>query len=193
MWSRRKEEEYTPRQSDNSPSPASVSSKEGIPMSTSMPSRNVEPEPFRPSAAAASIGKSVSIKGQIMSREDLYLDGQFEGTVELQEHRLTIGPNGSVQANVKAREVVVVGTIHGNVEASDKVEIRKEAKLVGDIRTARVAIEDGAYFKGSIEIIKQDIGKQAPPMPPAAPQPVPVRQQAAAVSSNSATITEAKR
>ena len=93
MWSRRKEEEYTPRQSDNSPSPASVSSKEGIPMSTSMPSRNVEPEPFRPSAAAASIGKSVSIKGQIMSREDLYLDGQFEGTVELQEHRLTIGPH----------------------------------------------------------------------------------------------------
>lgn len=118
-----------------------------------------DPEPVR-NTATASIGKSVLIKGTIMSREDLYLDGEFEGGVELQEHRLTIGPNGRVQANVKAREIVIIGTIHGNVEASEKIEVRKEAKLVGDIRTARIVIEDGAYFKGSIDIIKQEPAKQ---------------------------------
>ncbi len=153
-------------------------------MST-MPSRP-EPESYRPSAAA-SIGKSVMIKGQILSREDLYLDGELEGTVELQEHRLTIGPNGRVQANIKAREIVVIGTIHGNVEATEKLEIRKEAKLIGDIRTARIVIEDGAYFKGSIDIIKQDVGKQEKS------QPRPQANAAAAASSTSTPVAEVKR
>jgi cytoskeletal protein CcmA (bactofilin family) len=134
-----------------------------------------DPEP--PRGAAASIGKSVVVKGQIMSREDLYLDGELEGTVELQEHRLTIGPNGRVSANVKAKEVVIIGMIQGNVEASDKIEIRKEAKLVGDIRTTRIVIEDGAYFKGSIDIVKQEVSKPAP-----APAPKPQPQQAPAAS-----------
>ena len=102
----------------------------------------------------AVIGKSVMIKGQIFSREDLTIDGEIDGSVELQEHRLTVGPNGKLQAGVKAREVVVLGTIHGNVEASDKIDIRKDARLVGDIKTARIVIEDGAYFKGSIEILR---------------------------------------
>ena len=85
----------------------------------------------------AFIGKSVIIKGNIFSREDLFVDGELDGTVEMQEHRLTIGTHGKIQASsVKAREIVVLGTVHGNVEASDKIEIRKEAKLVGDIRTA---------------------------------------------------------
>lgn len=153
---------------------------------SSMPSRSVEQD-YRPSSTA-SIGKSVMIKGQIISREDLYLDGELEGTVELHEHRLTVGPNGRVQANVKAREIVVIGTIHGNVEASDKLEIRKEAKLVGDIRTARIVIEDGGYFKGSIDIIKSDVGKPAPAAP---------RAQAAAASAAPAAapipVSEAKR
>ncbi len=185
MWSRRKEEEYTPKQSYTPPSQADLT-KEGIPMST-MPTRSPEPESYRPSTSA-SIGKSVMIKGQIISREDLYLDGELEGTVELQEHRLTIGPNGRVQANVKAREIVVIGTMHGNVEASDKVEIRKEARLVGDIRTARIFIEDGAYFKGSIDIIKQDVGKPQP-----AP-PAPRQQAAAAAAGTTANqVTEVKR
>lgn len=162
---------------------------------SSMPSRSAEPEPYRASANAASIGKSVVVKGNIISREDLYFDGELEGTVELQEHRLTIGPNGRVQANVKAREIVIIGTIHGNVEASEKIEIRKEAKLVGDIRTARIVIEDGAFFKGSIDIIKQEISK---PQPTPAPQPVQPRQQvmaATASGSSNATsgISEVKR
>ena len=100
------------------------------------------------------IGKSVMIKGQIFSREDLTIDGEIDGSVELQEHRLTVGPHGKLQAGVKAREIIVLGAIHGNVEASDKIDIRKDAKLVGDIKTARIVIEDGAYFKGSIDIVK---------------------------------------
>ena len=118
------------------------------------------------------MGKSVMLKGQIVSREDLTIDGEVEGTVELQEHRLTIGPNGKVTASVKARELVVLGTIHGNVETTDKIDIRKDAKLVGDIRTARVVIEDGAYFKGNIDIVRTER--------PAAPAPKP---QAVAASS----------
>ena len=99
------------------------------------------------------------IKGQIFSREDLTIDGEIDGSVELHEHRLTVGPNGKLQAGVKAREVVVLGTIHGNVEASDKIDIRKDARLVGDIKTARIVIEDGAYFKGSIDIARPETGK----------------------------------
>ena len=113
-------------------------------------------EPTTVSSNAASIGKAVMVKGQIFSREDLYVDGEVEGTVEALEHKLTIGPNGTVRATVKAREVVALGTIQGNVEAADKIEIRKDAKLTGDIRTARIIIEDGAYFKGSIDIVRPD-------------------------------------
>jgi len=114
----------------------------------------------------ATIGKAVKINGQIFSKEDLYIDGDVEGTVELHEHRLTIGPNGRVQAAVRAREVVVLGAIQGNVEASDRIDIRKEAKLVGDIKTARIVIEDGAYFKGSIDIVRQE--PQKAPVPSSA-------------------------
>jgi cytoskeletal protein CcmA (bactofilin family) len=106
--------------------------------------------------------------GQIFSKEDLYVDGELEGTVEALEHKLTIGPNGNLKAGVKAREVVALGSIQGNVEAADKIEIRKDARLVGDIRTARIIIEDGAYFKGSIDIVKPE-----PPKAPARPQPAP--------------------
>ena len=117
---------------------------------------------------SASIGKAVKIVGQIFSKEDLYVDGELEGTVEALEHKLPIGPNGNLKAGVKAREVVALGSIQGNVEAADKIEIRKDARLVGDIRTARIIIEDGAYFKGSIDIVKPE-----PPKAPARPQPAP--------------------
>jgi cytoskeletal protein CcmA (bactofilin family) len=94
---------------------------------------------------------------------------------------LTVGPNGKLQAGVKAREVVVLGTIHGNVEASDKIDIRKDAKLVGDIKTARIVIEDGAYFKGSIDIARPEISK------PAAPPAQPKAASAAAPSAHAAS------
>jgi cytoskeletal protein CcmA (bactofilin family) len=135
-----------------------------------MPPARFEPENR---GGAATIGKAVKIIGNIFSREDLYVDGELEGTVEAMEHKLTIGPNGNVKSTVKAREVVVLGSIHGNVEATDKIEIRKDAKLAGDIRTARIIIEDGAYFKGSIDIVK--------PEPKSAPKPQ--QQPAAAVAA----------
>jgi cytoskeletal protein CcmA (bactofilin family) len=174
MWNRRKEEEntYQNNKPASAPPTSSELAKEGIPMST-LPGRTSsvsEPhhEPHR--GGNAVLGKSVNVKGQIFSREDLTIDGEVEGTVELQEHRLTVGPNGKVVASVKAREVVVLGTIHGNVETSDKIDIRRDAKLVGDIRTARIVIEDGAYFKGTVDIIRAD----AKPEPKQAPKPQPV-------------------
>jgi cytoskeletal protein CcmA (bactofilin family) len=135
---------------------------------------------------SATIGKAVKIVGQIFSREDLFVDGDVEGTIELMEHKLTVGPNGKVHAGVKAREVVALGAIQGNVEASDRIEIRKDAKLVGDIKTARIVIEDGAYFKGSIDIVKLE-QKAAPaqprPQPVASPAPVPIPVPASAVEA----------
>ena len=129
------------------------------------------PEPD--ARGSASIGKAVKINGQIFSKEDLYVDGDIEGTIELVEHKLTIGPSGRVQAGIKAREVVVLGAIQGNVEAVDKIDIRKDAKLVGDIKTARIIIEDGAYFKGSIDIVKhQEAKKAAAPAAASAGTPV---------------------
>src|SRR5204863_7512917 len=116
------------------------------------------------------------VNGQIVSQEDLYVDGDVEGTVELTQHKLTIGPNGKVHAAVKAREVVVLGSIQGNVEASDKIEIRKDAKLVGDIKTARIIIEGGAYFKGSIDIVEPE----AKAAPGSAPRPPPAARAASA-------------
>ena len=150
---------------------------------SSMPMGKIEPESR---GGSATIGKAVKIVGQIYSKEELFVDGDLEGTLEALEHRLTIGPNGTVHAAVKAREVVVLGSIQGNVEAADKIEIRKDAKLVGDIRTARIVIEDGAYFKGSIDIVKGDALKNAPKPQvaqpaPAAASPAPA---AAGVSGN---------
>ncbi len=172
MWNKRKEEEYPPKAPATPPAPASQI-KENAPMSTN-PAPSHHPTDSR---GPAVIGKSVMIKGQIFSREDLTIDGEIDGSVELHEHRLTVGPNGKLQAGVKAREVVVLGTIHGNVEASDKIDIRKDAKLVGDIKTARIVIEDGAYFKGSIDIAR----------PEATRTPAPAQPKAQSTSSNAST------
>jgi cytoskeletal protein CcmA (bactofilin family) len=104
-------------------------------------------------SAPAAIGSSMVIIGEIYSREELLVDGEVDGKLELQ-HRLTVGPNGKVRATIKAREVVVFGNVQGDVEVSDKITIKKDGSLVGDIRTAGIIIDDGAYFKGSIDIVK---------------------------------------
>lgn len=104
----------------------------------------------------AHIGKSVVIKGELSGSEDLYLDGEVEGSVELRDHNLTVGPNGHVKANINAKEVVIQGKVDGNVSATERVELRKSAVLVGDIVTRRIVIEDGAYFKGGIDIGKSE-------------------------------------
>jgi cytoskeletal protein CcmA (bactofilin family) len=137
-----------------------------MPLATPAPPPKAQ-EPELP-RGVASIGKSVVIKGQIFSREDLYLDGEIEGTVEVPENRLTVGPHGKLQATIRAREVVVLGAVQGNVEASERIDIRKDSKLVGDIKTGRIIIEDGAYFKGSIDIVKAEAAKPAVAVRPAA-------------------------
>ena len=103
----------------------------------------------------ARIGKAVTIKGEVFSNEDLYVDGALEGRIELPAHTLTVGPHGTIKTGViQAGTVVILGTVQGDVNAHDRVEIRKDAKLTGNIKTARIIIEDGAYFKGGVDIAK---------------------------------------
>jgi cytoskeletal protein CcmA (bactofilin family) len=97
----------------------------------------------------------MTIKGEIRAREELLVDGEVEGTLELQSS-LTVGPNGKVRANIKAREVVVYGSVRGNVEVAEKIAIREQGSLVGDIKAAGISIDDGAYFKGSIDIVRPE-------------------------------------
>ena len=167
MWSKRTQDEpaQTPQRPSTPPSSTPVESQRreisNIPSSTGR-SFESDSAPVRNGGSAA-LGKNVTVKGQIFAREDLTIDGEVEGTIECHDHRLTIGPNARVQASLKAREVVIHGSIQGNVESTDKIDIKKEAKLVGDIKTSRIVIEDGAYFKGSIDISK---GAQAKPAAP---------------------------
>jgi cytoskeletal protein CcmA (bactofilin family) len=177
MWNKRKEDEYIPKSA--APPTSAELAREGIPMST-LPGRLTEPEAPR---GVANIGKSVVLKGQVFSREDLYVDGEVDGTVELLEHRLTVGPHAKVSAAVKAREVVIMGSVRGNIEATDKIDIRKDAKLVGDIRTARIVIEDGAYFKGSIDIQRPEVSRA-----PAVAKPQPTAAAAGAGQSSPAIV-----
>jgi cytoskeletal protein CcmA (bactofilin family) len=153
----------------------------------------VSSTPFRtPESDArntATIGKAVKIVGQIFTKEDLYVDGDVEGTIESADNKVTIGPNGRVQAGIRAREVIILGQVQGNVETSDKVDIRKDAKLVGDITTSRISIEDGALFKGSIDIKKAEPKPAAAAAAPAgvssAPRPA---EPVTAAASNSGVV-----
>ncbi len=103
----------------------------------------------------ALIGKSVVIKGELSGSEDLYLDGQVEGSIELRDHSLTVGPNGVVKANVSAKGVIVQGKLDGSIIASDKVELRQSAVVTGDLATQRISIEEGAFLKGKVDVQKE--------------------------------------
>ena len=112
---------------------------------------------YRPPAAPASgtparLGSSLHVKGEISGNEDLHVDGSVEGLVSLEDRKFTVGPSAKVTADVVAREIVVYGNVKGNLRARDRIEIKKDGSVVGDLTTARIMIEDGAYFKGSIEI-----------------------------------------
>jgi cytoskeletal protein CcmA (bactofilin family) len=110
----------------------------------------------------AHIGKSVVIKGELSGSEDLYVDGTVEGTIQLQGNNLVIGPNGHVHADVNAKGVAVQGKLEGNIRASERVELQKSAVIVGDIVTQRIAIEEGAYFKGKVDIQREATAPGAP-------------------------------
>jgi len=108
----------------------------------------------------AHIGKSVMIKGELTGSEDMYVDGNVEGTVELRNNSLTVGPNGRIKANITAKTVVIQGRVEGSVTTSDRVELKKSAVVNGDITTTRIAIEEGAAFQGKVEI-QREAGKSA--------------------------------
>lgn len=136
----------------------------------SAPAVNTTSRPSAPVARGLStLGASLEIKGKISGEEDLQIDGKVEGSVALNGQRLTVGRSGKLNSEVWAREVVVYGALTGNVHASDRVEIKKDGSVTGDIMTARISVEDGAYFKGRIEIER---GKQHPKSNAEAPEPV---------------------
>lgn len=135
------------------------------------PASNPTPEPVRPTPPSsalesanraattgeqATIGKGLFIKGEITGSESLFIDGKVEGSILLNGNRVTVGRNGQVAASITAREVVVLGKVRGNVTASDRVDIRAEGALTGDVSAARISIEDGAFFKGGIDIRKAE-------------------------------------
>jgi cytoskeletal protein CcmA (bactofilin family) len=101
------------------------------------------------------IGTSIVIKGELSCGEDLYIDGQVEGTIDPKGNRLTIGPHGRVKANVIACAVVVEGKLEGNIQASDRVDLKQSAVVTGDIATQRISIDEGAYFKGGVNIQRE--------------------------------------
>jgi cytoskeletal protein CcmA (bactofilin family) len=117
------------------------------------------PAPVAPVESATrgtAIGPAISIIGEIYSEEDLFIDGQVKGSLELKDSRLTVGPNGKAQSNVKARDVIILGSVQGDVEASRKITIRRQGSLVGNIKSAGIVIDDEAYFKGSIDIVRKN-------------------------------------
>ncbi len=133
----------------------------------------VEPvQPVQQEKAIVNIGKSVIIKGELSGSEDLTIEGQVEGKIELRQNVLTIGPNAKIKAQVLARAVVVEGTVQGNIAASEKIEIRDKGSVEGDLSSPRVAIADGAHFRGSIDM-QQAKGSEKHDGKPAAAAPVP--------------------
>lgn len=129
----------------------------------------------RSETGMVNIGKSVVIKGELQGSEDLTIEGQIEGTIELKENVLTIGPNGTIKAQVFAKTIIILGTVHGNVTASEKVDIRDGASVDGDVVSPRVAIAEGAQFHGSVDMqqrgTKRGPHTHAPSAAPRPPQP----------------------
>ena len=103
----------------------------------------------------ANIGKSVMIKGEVSGSEDLYLDGEIEGSIDLHDHSLTVGPNGKVKANITAKSIVIQGKVDGTLNASDRLDLKRSAVVTGDVSTQRIAIEEGAFLKGKVDIQKE--------------------------------------
>jgi cytoskeletal protein CcmA (bactofilin family) len=133
-----------PKNQNSNPQPASNSN------SSSLATQ------LRTTAEQATIGRSLVIKGELSGSEPLYIDGRVEGTINLTDNRVTIGRNGSVAANINAKEVVVMGKLQGNVNVTDRVDIRAEGALTGDVIAHRLSIEDGAFFKGSVDLKKSE-------------------------------------
>jgi len=157
VWNKSKDETPARRpQTEAGPNiPAAAPPPPYIAQRPSPPPPAPAPPPPPVARQAAIIGSSMTIKGEISTREELLVDGEVEGSLE-SHSLLTVGPNGKVRANIRAREVVIFGSVNGNVEVVEKIAIRGQGSLVGDIKAAGISIDDGAYFKGSIDIVRPE-------------------------------------
>ncbi len=158
MWGNKKPDTPQPAQpeiknlpTNNPPPKPSAATWEGT---TAMSTDAMRPLGATADRASARLGPSLHVKGEISGNEDLLIEGSVEGLVQLDERKLTVGATAKLTADIIAREVVVYGTVKGNLRAKDRIEIKKDGSVNGDLTTARIMIEDGAYFKGSIEIDK---------------------------------------
>ena len=151
MWDKKKTDTAAPNQQAR-PEPQATAT-----YVAPQPMQQVKP----PESRGTAIGKAVTIIGDIISQEDLFIDGDVKGNVDVQNSRCTVGPNGKAKSNVRAREVIIQGQVQGDVEATQKITIRKEGSLVGNIKTTGIIIEDDAYFKGSIDIVRKEAEKIA--------------------------------
>jgi cytoskeletal protein CcmA (bactofilin family) len=172
VWNKRGDEPSAPQAQPQSQQPPQAQ-----PNRSYTPPATPRPEPAPPTSSngkqTAAIGASMFIKGDIRTREELFVDGEVEGALE-SHSLLTVGPNGKVKANIKAREVIVFGTVRGNVDVTEKIAIRDKGSLIGDIKTAGISIDDGAYFKGSIDIVRPEPKVTTKPVKSDAPVPTPV-------------------
>lgn len=164
MWKR--DDAVRPASGQPTPAPAAAPPPPAAP---------VHAGPARQEGTNVNIGKSVVIKGELNGSEDLTIEGQVEGTIQLRDHVLTIGSNGKIKAQVFAKAVIVLGEVQGNVTASEKVDIRDNGSVDGDIVSPRVAIAEGAHFRGTVDMQRSkapagaSAAKPAAAAPPAAP------------------------
>lgn len=158
MWDRKKEQPATRpgSQSAQNGHSATAVMNPPAPAATAAAPAYRAPEPLTPASKSTAIGAGVKIVGDVYSEEDLFVDGEVHGSLDIKDSKLTIGPRGKAKSNVRAREVVIHGQVHGDVEASQKITIRKDGSLVGNIKTTGIVIDDDAYFKGSIDIVRKD-------------------------------------
>ena len=173
MWTPNKPGSTTPQTPE--PQRPATQPTSSFETSTATPARPAAATPASAAAATgeqATIGKSLIVKGEVSGSESLYIDGKVEGAINLPGNRVTVGRNGQVAANIMAREIVVLGKVRGNCQASDRVDIRSEGSLTGDVIAARISIEDGAFFKGGIDIRKPG-GEQKPGAAASAPAEKP--------------------
>jgi cytoskeletal protein CcmA (bactofilin family) len=154
-----------------------------------MPTASNTYTPVKTSSAPieqATIGRSLVIKGEVSGAESLFVDGRVEGTVNIPEHRVTVGRNGVVTADVNAREVVIMGKVHGNIICSDRLDIRSEGSVTGDVVVQRISVEDGAILKGSVQVQAAEQKSRQPQQqskPAEAPKPMMEAPKAAAAGA----------
>jgi cytoskeletal protein CcmA (bactofilin family) len=185
MWKRKEDDSSASTEFSTTGGPVAAG-----PSTPPRPVETARSESLR-SAEVATIGKSVVVKGELSGSEDLVIDGEVEGSICLRGQTLTVGPNGRVRANIEARNVILHGRVDGDILAGERVDLRKSSSLAGNISTSRIAIEDGAFFKGGIDIQKPE--PAAPKVEPKPHLPPASASAAAAISSGQGTLLETKK